>query len=103
VFVLLGAPIGIRARRGGVGIGAGIGMLFFLVYYLFLIGGEQLGDRGFVSPFWAMWAPNVVLGALGLFLTLYTAREWRIRPVGSALDFVLRAPSGARGHAGRRP
>jgi len=103
VFVLLGAPIGIRTRRGGVGIGAGIGMLFFLVYYLFLIGGEQLGDRGFVSPFWAMWAPNVLLGALGLFLTLYTVREWRIRPVGAALDAVLRAPSVARGAAGRRP
>ncbi len=69
VFVLLGAPIGIRTRRGGVGIGAGIGMLFFLIYYLFLIGGEQLGDRGFVSPFWAMWAPNVLFGGLGLFLT----------------------------------
>jgi lipopolysaccharide export system permease protein len=103
VFVLLGAPIGIRTRRGGVGIGAGVGMLFFLVYYLFLIGGEQLGDRGLVPPFWAMWAPNVLLGALGLFLTLYTVREWRIRPVGSALDLVLRSPSGAREGAGRRP
>ncbi len=78
VFVLLGAPIGIRTRRGGVGIGAGIGMLFFLIYYLFLIGGEQLGDRGFVSPFWAMWAPNVLFGGLGLFLTLAAAREWRV-------------------------
>lgn len=102
VFVLVGAPIGIRTRRGGVGIGAGIGMLFFLIYYLFLIGGEQLGDRGFVSPFWAMWAPNVLFGGLGLFLTLFTAREWRIRPVGSVMDFVLRVPSAAGGESGRR-
>ena len=71
-------------------------MLFFLIYYLFLIGGEQLGDRGFVSPFWAMWAPNVLFGGIGLFLTLATAREWRLRPVGSVVDFLLRSPAAGR-------
>jgi lipopolysaccharide export system permease protein len=102
VFVLLGAPIGIRTRRGGVGIGAGIGMLFFLIYYLFLIGGEQLGDRGFVSPFWAMWAPNVLFGGIGLFLTLATAREWRVRSVGSVMRLLLRTPAAACAGPGRR-
>jgi lipopolysaccharide export system permease protein len=93
VFVLLGAPLGIRTKRGGVGIGAGIGILFFLIYYLFLIGGEQLGDRGIVSPFWAMWAPNVFFGAIGLFLTLATCREWRLASLSRVLDFVLRVPA----------
>jgi len=77
VFVLLGAPLGIRSRRGGIGIGAGIGILVFLIYYLFLVGGEQLGDRGIVAPAAAMWAPNVVFGGLGVLLTVATAREWR--------------------------
>jgi lipopolysaccharide export system permease protein len=93
VFVLLGAPLGIRARRGGVGIGAGVGILFFLVYYLFLIGGEELGDRGIVSAAWAMWAPNVLFGALGVFLTLSTAFEWGARPMTRIIDFVLRPPA----------
>jgi lipopolysaccharide export system permease protein len=92
VFVLLGAPLGIRSRRGGIGIGAGTGTLFFLVYYLFLVGGEQLGDRGFVSPFWAMWAPNIIFGGLGVFLTLAVSREWRIAPITRVIDFVLRPP-----------
>jgi lipopolysaccharide export system permease protein len=96
VFVLLGAPLGIRARRAGIGIGAGVGIIFFLVYYLFLIGGEQLGDRGIVSPFWAMWSPNVLFGAIGVFLTLSTCLEWRTRRLTRTLEFVLRAP-----HAGR--
>jgi lipopolysaccharide export system permease protein len=100
VFVLLGAPLGIRSRRGGVGMGAGIGILFFLIYYLFLIGGEQLGDRGFVAPGWAMWAPNALFGGIGMFLTLSTTLEWRIRPVTRLLDFVLRAP-GATSSSGR--
>lgn len=100
VFVLLGAPLGIRSRRGGVGIGAGIGILFFLIYYLFLIGGEQLGDRGIVSPSWAMWAPNALFAGIGGFLTLSTAFEWRVRPVTKLLDFILRAPSGATANRG---
>lgn len=92
VFVLIGAPLGIRSRRGGVGMGAGIGMLFFIVYYIFLVGGEQLGDRGIVSPFWAMWAPNLALGAVGIFLTASTCLEWRIRPFNGFLDLILRTP-----------
>jgi lipopolysaccharide export system permease protein len=92
VFVLVGAPLGIRSRRGGIGIGAGTGILFFLVYYLFLVGGEQLGDRGLVSPLWAMWAPNAVFGALGLFLTLSVSLEWKATPITRAVDFVMRAP-----------
>jgi lipopolysaccharide export system permease protein len=92
VFVLVGAPLGIRSRRGGIGIGAGTGILFFLIYYLFLVGGEQLGDRGLVTPFWAMWAPNVVFGVLGVFLTISSAREWRATRFTRVLDFVLRPP-----------
>ncbi len=93
VFVLVGAPLGIRTRRGGVGIGAGIGMLFFLVYYLFLIGGEQLGDRGMVSPALVMWAPNVIFSGIGIFLTLATCLEWQMRPMARVLDFILRVPT----------
>lgn len=92
VFVLVGAPLGIRSRRGGVGMGAGMGILFFLVYYLFLVGGEQLGDRGIVTPFWAMWSANVLFGGLGVFLTISVSREWRMPPVARFIDFVVRAP-----------
>jgi len=80
IFILLGAPLGVKARRGGVGIGFGVSLAFFVVYYLFLVGGEELADRGFLSPFLAMWAANILLGVVGVFLTLQTTREfhfWR--------------------------
>ena len=96
VFVLIGAPLGIRSRRGGVGIGAGTGILFFLIYYLFLVGGEQLGDRGIVSPFWAMWSANIIFGGVGLLLTLSVSREWRIAPLTRVVDFVMRPPRRSR-------
>jgi len=75
VFVLIGAPLGIMARHGGLAVGAGFSLVFFLIYWAGLIGGEELANRLIISPFIAMWAPNIVVGSFGLFLTLRTARE----------------------------
>jgi len=69
VFVLLGAPLGIRARRGGLAAGF-LSAGFFMFYYLCLVGGEQLADRQYLAPWLAMWLPNVALGILGLVLVL---------------------------------
>jgi competence ComEA-like helix-hairpin-helix protein len=68
VFVLLGAPIAVRFPRGGIGMVIGVSLVAFSVYYIFLIGGEDFADRDFMSPFWAMWAPNVIFTGLGLVL-----------------------------------
>jgi lipopolysaccharide export system permease protein len=69
VFVLAGAPLGIVARRGGLGAGV-ISAVFFVFYYLCLQGGEALGDRGLMPPWLAMWLPNIVIGGLGAWLTV---------------------------------
>ena len=68
VFVLIGAPLGIRTRRGGFA-NMAIAVAFFMIYYVFLIGGEQLADRGFLSPALAMWLPNLLFGVVGAYLT----------------------------------
>jgi lipopolysaccharide export system permease protein len=83
VFVLVGAPLGIRARRGGVAVGF-LSIGFFIVYYLFLVAGEQLADRGYVPPTLAMWAANLVLGGLGIYLTLRAAEFRPPRPRAAA-------------------
>jgi lipopolysaccharide export system permease protein len=68
VFVLIGAPLGIRTRRGGFA-NMAIAVAFFMIYYLFLIVGEQLADRRFLSPALAMWLPNLLFGVVGLYFT----------------------------------
>jgi len=69
IFVLVGGPLGMKARKSGLAIGfASIG--FFVFYYIFLLGGEQLADRRLLPPGIAVWMPNIVLGILGLILTL---------------------------------
>lgn len=75
VFVLIGAPIAVRFPRAGVALVVGVSIAFFAAYYVSLVGGEELADNRFVSPFWAMWAPNVLFGLVGL------AALWRATKV----------------------
>ncbi|MBI1806700.1 MAG: LptF/LptG family permease [Ignavibacteria bacterium] len=75
VFVFIGAPLGIIARRGTFGVAATLSLGFFILYWASLIGGEKLADRGFISPWFGMWMANIVLSFLGLYLTLRMGRE----------------------------
>lgn len=75
IFVLIGAPLGIMVRKGGFGVAASISLFFFLIYWAFLIGGEKLADRNFISPFFGMWAANILLGIAGIMLTIKMVRE----------------------------
>lgn len=69
VFVLVGAPVGALTRARGAAVSVAVSLFFFFAFWMFLIGGEELADRGFVPPGVAMWAPNVILGAIGVLLT----------------------------------
>lgn len=75
VFVLVGAPLGIMARRGTFGVAASLSLGFFLIYWACLIGGEKLADRGYIDPWFGMWIANILIGLLGIYLTVRTARE----------------------------
>ncbi len=78
VFVLIGAPLGIMAHRGNMAVGGGISMVFFIIYWIFLIGGEELADRNMLSPFLAMWMANIIVGGFGAYLLVRTVREMSI-------------------------
>jgi lipopolysaccharide export system permease protein len=75
VFVLIGAPLAIRFPRGGVGMVIGTSVAIFAVYWLSLIGGERLADRGLMTPFWSMWIPNFIFLAVGIWMTARMGRE----------------------------
>jgi len=75
IFALLGVPVAIRFPRGGVGLVIGTSLAVFSIYYVGLIGGEELGDRLVVSPFLAMWTPNLIFTAVGLALLAVVRRE----------------------------
>lgn len=80
VFVLIGCPLAVRARRGGIATAIGVSIGLFLLYWAFLIGGEDLADRGFVSPFWAMWSADLLIGVTGLGLLWAGTNEVALSP-----------------------
>ena len=84
LFVLLGAPLGIWAKRGGFAISTAFSFGFFLLYYILLITGEELADRNYISPEIGMWAPNGVLLMISLYFIFYLMRE---KPILSFFKF----------------
>ena len=86
VFALLGVPIGIRFARGGVGLVIGVSLIVFTIYYVGLIGGEELGNRGTVSPFVAMWSANILFASVGLVALWLTRRPGHSVSLGGWSD-----------------
>lgn len=60
-FALFGIPLGVVLRRGGIGTGFMVGLVFFAVYYVLLLAGENFVDAGKLSAFPGMWLPNIIL------------------------------------------
>lgn len=75
VFVLLGAPIALRFPRGGVGLTIGVSFAVFGIYYVGLLGGEALADGNYIDPAIAMWTTDILLGLVGVYLTMRLGSE----------------------------
>jgi lipopolysaccharide export system permease protein len=68
LFTLVGAPLGMLVRNGGMTIASGLSIAFFLIYYILLIWGEQLADRNLINPGLGSWLPNIVLFISGMII-----------------------------------
>jgi len=85
LFGLLAVPLASRIRRGGRGLSLAISAGFAVGYYVLLVAGEGLGDRGTVPEVLAMWLPNVLIAVGGSVLLLHAelhpaslGRAWRL-------------------------
>ena len=67
IFVLVGVPLAVMTKRGGYGTAFGVSFFVFVLYYIFLMGGEQLSQRG-VLPHPVVWVPNLIFIAIAGFL-----------------------------------
>ncbi len=88
VFVLVGVPMGVMFRSGGLGVSGGLAVLFFLIYWICLIAGEDLADRGIIAPWLAMWFPNILILFLGIFLIIRHIRGYALLDL-AALNTLL--------------
>ena len=68
LFVPLGVPLAIRVHRGGRAIGFALSLVVITGYYILLMGGTGLGQRGVWPPWLAVWLGNMVLASVAIFL-----------------------------------
>lgn len=80
IFVLVGAPLGLSLRRGGLGVAALLAVGIFLFYWVTLVNGEKFADRGKLEPWVGMWSANVLIGLFGLWLSAYVTFDLRATP-----------------------
>ncbi len=103
IFVVLGAPLALRFPRGGVGLVLLVSLVVFALYYVGLIGGESLANKGLVPPFWAMWGTNVVLTIVGVVLLFRMGREDSSGRGGHWGDRIDRVRDWVNARRGRSP
>ena len=90
IFLLLGPPLAMRFPQGGVGMVIAASVGIFFVYWMGLIGGEQLADEGQVDPVLAMWAPNLMLCICALLLLRKVADRISANRGSAWTEFVTR-------------
>ncbi|WP_455382434.1 LptF/LptG family permease, partial [Salinispira pacifica] len=75
VFTIFAFPTALFTRRSGRVVGFGVGVLVSVVYWALLLGGITLGSQQNVSPFLAMWAPDLFFLLLGSGLFILRMRR----------------------------
>ena len=74
-FAFIALPLGINNRRGGKGSGFAMSIAVLAVYYILLFNGEEAARYGKIPGWVAMWTPNLVLTAVGIFLLIRRNRD----------------------------
>lgn len=69
-FAMVAIPLGLRPKQSSKSLGFGLSLILILLYYVLLITGITIGERGFVKPILAVWSPNIVIGTVGLYLSV---------------------------------
>jgi len=78
---ILAVPLGVQSKSSRRSFGVGLGIAFFLFYYLLLSAGMVFGEAGIYPPLIGMWVPNIVVGGIGIYFLKRVSYD---RPVGIA-------------------
>ena len=68
VLTLMGVSLSSRKVRGGIGLPLGLGIFFSFTYILSMQFANMFSLKGGLPPLIAVFIPNVIFGALGVYL-----------------------------------
>lgn len=74
-FILIGIPLGITTKRSDKSINFGIALALMSLYWVLLIAGKAIAQKGLFNPFWSLQIANIVIGGVGLFLFVRLAKN----------------------------
>lgn len=68
ILTLIAVCLGSIKRRGGIGMNLAIGIALMFIYVFLMKIVEVLGGSADSSPFIMVWIPNILFGAIGIYL-----------------------------------
>lgn len=74
LFALIAIPLGITMKRKGNSVSMGVSLVIAIGYYVLFLAGKFLARGELLSPYLAMWLPNVLLGIVAIWLTAKSAK-----------------------------
>ena len=85
---LLAVPLGIQSKARRQSYGLGLGLVFFLFYYLLLSLGWVFGKTGYYPPEIGIWVPNIVIGTLAAVFIMITVKEGPINLFSTFVQWI---------------
>ncbi|MFB6247375.1 MAG: LptF/LptG family permease [Salinibacter sp.] len=80
IFMVIGAPLGLALRRSGLATVGAVALGIFMFYWITLVQGEKLSERGFFPPWIGMWMANLIMSGIGLWLLVYVVLDLGATP-----------------------
>ena len=74
VLVFIGVIVSSRKTRGGTGLQIALGFILSFIFIIFVITSRGIAEGGLINPAIAVWIPNIVFSAVGLFMYRYVPR-----------------------------
>lgn len=75
IMFFIGAPLGAIVRKGGLGMPVVISVVFFLIFWILSIIGEDMAKELVIPAYQGMWLSAAVLFPLGIFFTYKATRD----------------------------
>ncbi len=75
ILTFIAVALSSRKKRGGMGVNLAMGISLMFMYVFFLKIGEVLGAGADANPLFMVWLPNLIFGAIALFLYLKNAKN----------------------------
>ncbi len=79
VLGILALPLGAQLKSSRRSYGLVVALAFFLFYYLLLSIGYVFKNTVYYPPVIGMWVPNIVIGSVGFYLLIRTAKDLPVR------------------------